>query len=122
MAATQTTNEPLELLTEVKSDSTSASRARGPGVAKRLSRFRYAVRLTESDDAHTVKMWRENGRYHGECTCKGWKYHEGPCAHLIWMWFRDTEEAGIINVARLSDPLNDHRDAITGEPMTDGGR
>lgn len=36
-----------------------------------------------SGNVHKPVMARSNGRYYGDCTCKGWKHHEGPCSHLI---------------------------------------
>lgn len=36
-----------------------------------------------SGNVHKPVIGRDGGKYYGECTCKGWKHHEGACSHLI---------------------------------------
>jgi hypothetical protein len=43
---------------------------------------RWLVLLPDGEEAHEVRLERDHGAYVGQCDCKGFAYHDGPCAHL----------------------------------------
>ncbi|WP_205596838.1 hypothetical protein [Halostella salina] len=86
---------------------------------ERASRFAYRVML-KGGDAHLVALAYEEGRYVGRCDCKGFEYHDGPCAHLCTL--RKAEFIDAVDVEYV-DSLDDQHAAAqgTGEVFADGG-
>lgn len=42
----------------------------------------WLVFLPDGDDVHEVRLERDHGAYFGRCDCRGFEFHDGPCAHL----------------------------------------
>jgi len=84
------------------------------------SRFAYWVML-KGGDAHLVALAHEEDRYVGRCDCRGFEYHDGPCAHLCTL--RKAEFIDAVDVEHV-DSLDDQHAAAqgTGEVFADGGR
>lgn len=91
------TPEPVHFTDEFDADtgeqSTSWERARPQkALIERMNRYGWKVLLPDGDHAHHVVLAREAGEYVGRChtfddedrltECRGWKYNDGPCAHL----------------------------------------
>jgi hypothetical protein len=72
--------------------STSWERARPrSALIERQNRYGWRVLLPDGDHAHHVFLARDGDQYIGRChtyadgalrSCKGFKYGDGPCAHL----------------------------------------
>ncbi|WP_255195382.1 hypothetical protein [Halorarius litoreus] len=51
-------------------------------VIQRLRYDQFGIALDDAEDAHVVTLRHEGRGYVGECDCKGYTFHRGPCAHL----------------------------------------
>jgi hypothetical protein len=47
-----------------------------------FGRFGYKVTLRDGENVHYCALGITDDEYIGRCDCKGWQYHDGPCAHL----------------------------------------
>ena len=55
------------------------------------------VRLPDGDPHATILVEAagdETGPFAGACDCEGWRYHEGPCAHLVTRAVRNVLRSG----------------------------
>lgn len=85
---------------------TSSRRSLETGaVLHRHGRFDYGIRLTDSDNEYRAVLWRERGAFFGCCDCRGFRFHDGPCAHL-WALYR-ADRNGALTVYRPEDALDD---------------
>jgi len=60
----------------------------------------WAVLFEDSETIHEVELVKVNGEWHGDCwdledgtgdrvqRCRGFAFHDGPCAHLYLVWNR----------------------------------
>lgn len=75
--------EPLDFLEQRDDETASWERARpSDALIEPFGRFGYRVTLRDGEEVHYCALGLEDGEYIGRCDCKGWKYHDGPCAHL----------------------------------------
>lgn len=68
----------------------------------------WTVSLPDGDGTHRVVLIADNGVYLGRCTCDGFDFHEGPCAHLCTIRKADTigcpdVNARPINIQRVNE-------------------
>lgn len=70
-----------------------------------FGRFGYKVCLRDGEDVHYCALGLEDGQYIGRCDCKGWQYHNGPCAHLCTL--RKAAFLDRIDVAETDDSPDD---------------
>lgn len=86
-----------------------------------FGRFGYKVTLRDGDDVHYCALGIEDGEYVGRCDCKGWKYHDGPCAHLCTL--RKADFLGVIDLETTDGSPDDEHEMhqATGEAF-DGER
>ncbi len=114
--------EPLDFLTERDDQTGSWTRAHpDDALIEPFGRFGYKVTLRGGDDVHYCALGLEDGEYTGRCDCKGWQYHDGPCAHLCTL--RKAHFLGQIDVAETDGSLEDEHEMhhATGEHF-DGER
>lgn len=93
-------------------------------------RGQYAVRRADSETAHPVRYVVALGHTWGECECKGFKHHEGPCSHLCGV--HRAELAEIISPPELPvreivpepprDPQEEAAQNHVEKARADGGR
>ncbi|MBZ6496029.1 SWIM zinc finger family protein [Natrinema longum] len=78
-----TDGEPVDFLEE-RDDGTESWTRADPREAliESFGRFGYKVTLRDGESVHYCALGIEDGEYVGRCDCKGWQYHDGPCAHL----------------------------------------
>lgn len=129
MSAVEAPNPPddgvsLEALDfEAERDKQSGSWTRAdPEIAaiEQVTPMVWKVYLWGGSSAHLCYLGKQDGEYRGLCyyhvqgtptLCKGFKHHEGPCAHLCTL--RKAEFIGRLSVKEASS---------TGAIVTDGGR
>lgn len=107
-----TADQPLRF--DVPDDpSESYRRPRRNGIVVRpIGRYRFAVSITDDPvderQQHVAEMYRETVAdgpdFRGRCSCKGWQFHAGPCAHLWGLKF--AVEHGTVEIARLKDAFD----------------
>ncbi|DAC85286.1 SWIM zinc finger family protein [Haloterrigena jeotgali icosahedral virus 1] len=56
----------------------------------------FAVRFETSDRTHVVRLAGDGAGYAGRCTCPGYQFHDGPCAHLCAVFQRSLEEPTLV--------------------------
>jgi len=106
----------LEFEQEKDGPSTSWKRARPKeALIESFGRFGYKVTLRDGEEVHYCALGLEGGEYIGRCDCNGWKYHDGPCAHLCTL--RKADFIGEIDVeAADGTPEDEHQmHQATGE-------
>lgn len=75
-------SEPLDFEAERDAESESWERARpGQALIERMNLYGWRVTLP-GGEAHHVALGRDHGAFVGWCDCNGYRYHDGPCAHL----------------------------------------
>ncbi|QLG27710.1 SWIM zinc finger family protein [Halorarum halophilum] len=47
-----------------------------------VGRYGYRVALQDGADVHIVAVALDDDEHVGTCDCRGFEYHDGPCAHL----------------------------------------
>lgn len=47
-----------------------------------VGRYGYLVTLRDGAETHRTAVALDSGTHVGTCDCRGFQYHEGPCAHL----------------------------------------
>lgn len=127
---------PLDFLTE--SDDQTTSWQRGDprdALIQSTSRFGWDVTV-RGGETHRVVLACEGSRHVGRCDCDGYRWHDGPCAHLCALYRAHTDrvrdaDGDLVSlpvVARLVDG-RDVRDDDTPEvepaddrARADGGR
>lgn len=57
---------------------------------------RFAVQFDDSESGHVVHLTGDGSSYGGNCSCPGWKFHTGPCAHLCAVYQRIVEGTVIV--------------------------
>ena len=70
---------------EAERDNQTESFERADPVAALIEQRRehvWTVTLPDGNDTHSVVLIEESGEYLGRCSCDGFKFHDGPCAHL----------------------------------------
>ncbi|MEE6208617.1 hypothetical protein U3A55_00385 [Salarchaeum sp. III] len=73
---------PLDFPRERDNETSSWTRADPDrALIERTSRYAYFVTLPDGH-VHRCAYAVENGEYIGRCDCDGFRYHDGPCAHL----------------------------------------
>jgi len=90
-----------------------------------LARLRWdtwGIALPDGEDAHVAKLRHEGRGYVGTCDCDGFKFHSGPCAHLVAL--RKAEFIGAtdvrgepVHIADETEPFDDDVE----QAMADGG-
>lgn len=111
-------SEPLDFLSE-RDDHTSSWTRGDPADALIESRSRYGWLVTLPDgEPHECALARERGAYVGWCDCDGYRYHDGPCAHLCALRKADFIHADDLEGDRIHIPDTE----TAREPVTDGGR
>ena len=126
---------PIDFEAERDRDSSSWERAcEQPVLIERVAWDRWIVTLADSEDTHLVQLHRDHGAYLGHCTvaeadeeCPGWKYHDGPCAHLCAVrraeFGNRTDTHGqpirVFDIEAVVDARADH--AVETSVATDGG-
>lgn len=68
-------------------------------------------------NAHTVQLWRRGIQWVGRCDCDGFRYHDGPCAHLCAVWRAAATNTSTATGKVLSLPPRQPEDPADG---TDG--
>lgn len=110
--------DPLAFGVERDDQTTSWRRAQDEGtIIRQRTNFGFVVRLTQSDEAHTCYLARDGDEYRGKCTCKGYEYNRGPCAHLCAL--RVSERRGVVEIAQIDEALASHDCPMCGRPMED---
>jgi hypothetical protein len=87
------------------------------------------VRLPDGDPHATLLVegaGSDNGPFAGACDCKGYQYHDGPCAHLVTRAVRSILRSGEVpeDVQRYQELKNaggPDPDADTDDAMSDIG-
>lgn len=75
--------EKLDFESERDQGTESWRRADGlRALISRESRAGWRVTLPDGHDAHRVAFVRQGNDWFGRCDCRGYQYHDGPCAHL----------------------------------------
>lgn len=59
----------------------------------------YAVSLESSDSVHIVHLVGDGVALSGRCLCPGYRFHDGPCAHLCAVYQRSLE--GVLEVPKV---------------------
>ncbi|APW99415.1 hypothetical protein CHINAEXTREME_17285 [Halobiforma lacisalsi AJ5] len=78
-----TDGEAVDFLEERDGETESWTRADPrEALIESFGRFGYKVTLRDGEDVHYCALGIDDGEYVGRCDCKGWQYHDGPCAHL----------------------------------------
>ncbi|QCS43420.1 SWIM zinc finger family protein [Natrinema versiforme] len=117
-----TDGEDIDFLEERDADTESWARADPrEALIESFGRFGYKVTLRDGESVHYCALGLEDGEYIGRCDCKGWEYHDGPCAHLCTL--RKAAFLELIDV-KLTDgtPDDEHEmrhatnEALEGEP------
>ncbi|MCU4926668.1 hypothetical protein OB905_11855 [Halobacteria archaeon AArc-dxtr1] len=117
-----TDGEPLDFLEQRDTNTDSWIRAHpADALLEKFGRYGYKVTLRGGADVHYCALGIENGEYIGRCDCKGWQYHDGPCAHLCTL--RKADFIGVIDVEETDGgPAAEHEmHHATGEAL-DGDR
>ncbi|CAI49255.1 SWIM zinc finger domain protein [Natronomonas pharaonis DSM 2160] len=93
----------------------------------RMSWREWAVALPDGDEAHICELHHDGRGYQGRCDCQGFKFHSGPCAHLIAL--RKADALGLHDARgdRIELASDDRRHAddiedAVDRAATDGGR
>lgn len=86
----------------------------------RESRAGWLVTLSDGHDTHIVAIVVKGDDWFGRCDCRGYQYHDGPCAHLCTL-----RKAAFIG-AKTNDgetvvPLNVATSRTGSNLETDGG-
>ncbi|TKR27947.1 SWIM zinc finger family protein [Natronomonas salsuginis] len=115
-----TASRPLNFTAEREQETTSFERADPTAsLIEQRSPQSWTVSLPDGDGTHHVTLIQDYGVYIGRCTCEGFQYNEGPCAHLCTIRKADTigypdvngTPVSIERVNRdLDDELADHHD------------
>ncbi|MCD2199098.1 hypothetical protein LPA44_04185 [Halobacterium sp. KA-4] len=118
MTDTPPLSEPLDFLSE--RDDHTGSWTRGDpddALIESLNRYGWVVTLPDGD-THECALARERGAYVGWCDCDGYRYHDGPCAHLCAL-----RKADFVNDHDVEDqPIRIPDTESSPEPVTDGGQ
>ena len=117
-----TDGEPVNFLEERDDDTESWARADPrEALIEPFGRFGYKVTLRDGESVHYCALGLEDDEYIGRCDCKGWEYHDGPCAHLCTL--RKADFLGLIDVeATDGSPDDEHEmhhatgETLEGEP------
>lgn len=93
--------------------------------AATIARMHYdewCVRLADADESHVVTLRHERSSYVGECDCDGFKFHDGPCAHLCTLRKAEFIDASDVRGerVRLADDT-DAADHHVERAVADGG-
>jgi len=119
-------SDPLDFRTEYDDQTGSWRRADSVNaLIEPHNRYGWKVLLPDSDTVHELAIARERGAWVGWCDCKGYRCHDGPCAHLITIRqgheVDDPDANGDpIHVPTVETPTP--TDATTDDrAMTDGG-
>jgi hypothetical protein len=93
-------------------ESESYERVQGAAVVIHpQGRFLYRVALTDKPEderrTHLAEYYlnSEDGQLQGRCACDGWRFHDGPCAHLWGLHEADRHET--IERYETADALGD---------------
>jgi len=117
-----TDGESVNFLEERDGETESWTRADPrEALIESFGRFGYKVTLRDGEDVHYCALGLEDGEYLGRCDCKGWQYHDGPCAHLCTL--RKADFLGLVSVeATDGSPDDEHEmhhatgETLEGEP------
>lgn len=120
-----TDGEAIDFLEERDSGTESWTRADPrEALIESFGRFGYKVTLRDGESVHYCALGLEDSEYLGRCDCKGWEYHDGPCAHLCTL--RKADFLELIDVASTDgSPDDEHEmhhatnEALEGEPHDD---
>jgi hypothetical protein len=94
---------------------------------------KWSVKRDGATDAHAVELVTDDalGLLFGSCTCKGFKFHDGPCSHLSAVYRARDAQLVTLPRARVTSArvelvdrqqeLADSLDAPAVEYATDGG-
>lgn len=63
----------------------------------------FAVKFETSDTAHITHLAGDGAAYAGRCTCPGYQFHDGPCAHLCAVFQRSLEEPTLVPEVSTGD-------------------
>jgi hypothetical protein len=91
--------KPVDLDFEAERDRDSTSFDRADPTAALIEQkhlHAWTVSLPDGEGTHRVVLGLEDGFYTGGCTCDGFEYHDGPCAHLCTI--RKAHEIGYPDV------------------------
>ena len=119
---------------EAERDEQTSSFERADPVAALIEQRRehvWTVSLPDGDGTHSVVLIEEAGEFVGRCSCDGFEFHDGPCAHLITIRkgavVPDSDVNGTpirirsVDAVDEDDDLADHYDD-TERVRADGGR
>ena len=118
-----TDGEPVDFLEERDDETESWTRADPrEALIESFGRFGYRVTLRDGEDVHYCALGIDDGEYNGRCDCKGWQYHDGPCAHLCTL--RKADFLEVIDVESTDgSPADEHEmhqatgETLEGEPL-----
>lgn len=108
-------------MTPIEFDTSGSSADRGTTVGALITREtirRYRLTMNDSHRWHAASLLNDWSGWVGECSCKAWEYHNGPCAHLYAL--RRADDMGVIDIADVSDLLGDQECPHCGEIITGG--
>jgi len=112
--------EPVDFLTERDDRTTSWERAAPMAddtEIHRLNRYAWTVELPDGQP-HVAALVREDDWFSGWCDCDGFRYQDGPCAHLCTL-----RQGAFIHVQTDDGETVEVDDATAArEPVTDGGQ
>lgn len=94
----------LNFRSERDNDTTSWQRAdpRAPTEIERIDRTRFAVELPDGN-RHVTEVAKTPDGWVGRCSCRGFEFTTGPCAHLCTL--RKGDYIGAVTVATTDDAL-----------------
>jgi|GEM_PF-957877 len=76
-------SDALDFLAERDNQSGSWTRAQPDrALIERTSTYAYLVTLPDGHVHRCAYAINDDGTYVGRCDCDGYRYHDGPCAHL----------------------------------------
>lgn len=110
--------EPVDFKAERDDRTESWARAHpDDALIEPFGRFGYKVTLRDGEDVHYCALGIDDSEYVGRCDCKGWQYHDGPCAHLCTL--RKAAFLGRIDVAETDGSPDDELEMrqATGEAL-----
>ncbi|WBE14013.1 hypothetical protein CWS96_gp10 [Saline Natrinema sp. J7-1 virus 1] len=56
----------------------------------------FAVSLESSESVYIVHLVGDGAAFSGRCICPGYRFHDGPCAHLCAVYQQSLEEPTLI--------------------------
>jgi hypothetical protein len=110
----------VDFLTARDDTTSSFQRARDEVARVRyVSPVAYTVSLSEGEHRHLCTLHEdEQGRYRGSCDCKGWRFSDGPCAHLCALRMADYVHEETVDGREVRTPTVE---ADATRAVTDGG-